>query len=57
MVEETGPEKAAREADHAYNRFSNSENIEKGWSSMATLPFLTSVATTEPLGFVGETPD
>ncbi|KFZ15512.1 hypothetical protein V502_05558 [Pseudogymnoascus sp. VKM F-4520 (FW-2644)] len=46
MVEETGPEKAAAEADHAYSRFSNSENIEKGWSSMATLTFLTFVATT-----------
>ena len=50
MVEETGPEKAAAEADHAYNRFSNSENIEKSWSSMATLPFLTFVATTGTFG-------
>lgn len=57
MVEETGPEKVAREADHAYNLFSNSENIEKGCSSMAALSFLTSVATTRPLGFVGGRPD
>lgn len=50
MAEETGEAKAAADEVHAYNRFSNSEKIEKGWSSKATSSFLTSVARTELLG-------